>query len=73
MDAPLMLLAAVSASVGAALAIAALRQPHRRTAAEGPDSILAASTEGMKVCHRCTMGNMWTARSCSACGTPLRG
>jgi hypothetical protein len=38
-----------------------------------PDSGLATSTEGMKVCPKCGMGNLWTERQCSACGSPLRG
>lgn len=68
---PLLLLAAGSASAGVALAIIALRQP-RSAAADGPDT-LAVSTEGMKRCGRCAMGNLWTARTCSACGGPLKG
>ena len=44
----------------------------RRPAAD-PDGGLAVSTEGMKVCPGCGMGNLWTERQCSACGKPLRG
>jgi hypothetical protein len=39
----------------------------------GRDDGLATSTEGMKVCPKCGMGNLWTERRCSACGNPLRG
>ncbi len=37
------------------------------------DSPLGISTEGMKVCPKCGMGNLWTERRCSACGNGLRG
>ena len=33
----------------------------------------AVSTEGMKVCPKCGMGNLWTERRCSACGNGLKG
>ena len=48
-----------------------LRTARRPSADPGGD--LAASTEGMKVCPKCAMGNLWTERSCAACGSPLRG
>lgn len=38
-----------------------------------PDTRLATSTEGMKICPRCGMGNLWTERRCSACGNSLKG
>ena len=37
------------------------------------DGGLAMSTEGMKVCPKCAMGNLWTERTCINCGTKLRG
>lgn len=40
---------------------------------DGADTDFAVSTEGMKVCPNCGMGNLWTERTCSACGTPLKG
>ena len=40
------------------------------TAVESP---IAVSTEGMKVCPKCGMGNLWTASSCITCGKALRG
>ena len=33
----------------------------------------AASTEGEKRCAQCGMGNMWTDRTCIACGADLQG
>jgi uncharacterized protein (DUF983 family) len=44
----------------------------RRPSAD-PNEGLATSTEGMKVCPKCGMGNLWTERRCSACGQALRG
>jgi hypothetical protein len=38
-----------------------------------PDSPYATSTEGMKVCPKCGMGNLWTDRTCVSCGTALKG
>ena len=38
-----------------------------------PESPFAVSTEGMKMCPKCGMGNMWTERRCSACGSSLKG
>ncbi len=37
------------------------------------DTGLATSTEGMTICPRCGMGNLWTSRLCSACGNALKG
>jgi hypothetical protein len=37
------------------------------------DSPIGVSTEGMKICQKCGMGNLWTERRCSACGGALRG
>lgn len=37
------------------------------------DSPYATSTEGMKVCPRCGMGNLWTERTCVSCGAALKG
>jgi uncharacterized paraquat-inducible protein A len=38
-----------------------------------PESPYATSTEGMKVCPRCGMGNLWTDRQCISCGAALKG
>ncbi len=37
------------------------------------ESPLSVSSEGMKVCPHCGMGNLWTERACSSCGTALKG
>lgn len=46
-----------------------------RTAAHqgAGESSIAVSTEGMKICPKCGMGNLWTERRCSACGNGLKG
>ena len=64
--------------MAAAIAIAAVLLSRSRRRAEmaalgPPESPFAVSTEGMKMCPKCGMGNMWTERQCSACGTSLRG
>ena len=64
--------------MAAAIAIAAMLLSRTRRRAElaamgPPESQYAVSTEGMKVCPKCGMGNMWTGRQCSACGASLQG
>jgi uncharacterized paraquat-inducible protein A len=68
----LLLLAIAVIVAFAALVVmrARLRTP---TTPEGNDSPFGVSTEGMKMCQKCGMGNLWTERRCSACGSPLRG
>lgn len=46
---------------------------NARRPSSSPDSGLAVSTEGMKICPKCGMGNLWTERKCSACGNALKG
>ncbi len=66
-----MLLLGLAAAVLVILAMLWAVTSRRSQPDSGPD--LATSTEGMKVCPRCGMGNLWTERNCSACGEPLRG
>jgi uncharacterized paraquat-inducible protein A len=71
-----LLLVLLVLAVAIAIAAVLLSRARRRSelAALGPpESPFAVSTEGMKVCSKCGMGNMWTERNCSACGTSLRG
>jgi cytochrome c-type biogenesis protein CcmH/NrfF len=53
--------------VGAALAIAR-KPPASAQAAESP---FAASTEGMRRCPNCGVGNLVTESNCSNCGKRL--
>lgn len=57
------------------IAILAIRARMQREDAEAnpDDSPFATSTEGMKVCRRCGMGNLWTDRTCVSCGAALKG
>jgi ribosomal protein L32 len=71
----LLLVLLVLAAAGAIAAIL-LSRSRRRTALAGmppPEARFAVSTEGMKVCPTCGMGNLWTERTCSACGSSLKG
>ena len=71
-----LLLVLLVLAVAIAIAAMLLSRARRRTevAALGPpESQFAVTTEGMKVCPKCGMGNMWTERKCSACGTSIRG
>jgi hypothetical protein len=74
MDPTLLLLIAVASGV-AVVAVLVIRRRER--AAEGPstppETPLAVSTEGMKICPRCGMGNLWTDRTCISCKAPLKG
>jgi hypothetical protein len=46
----------------------------RTTAGEAPgESAIGVSTEGMKICPKCGMGNLWTERRCSSCRSALKG
>jgi uncharacterized protein (DUF983 family) len=48
-------------------------RPRKLADGSAPDSPIGVATEGMKACPQCGMGNLWTERSCSACGTDLKG
>jgi len=62
---------AIAVLLGAVARIIARPEiPAGESAAESP---IAVSTEGMKVCPKCGMGNLWTERTCSACGIALKG
>jgi hypothetical protein len=57
----------------AAIGRIATRSPAPSAHAAGDAGGFATSTEGMKVCPKCRMGNLWTERTCINCGTKLRG
>ena len=67
----LALVASVTVVMGALARI--ITRPQRAAHQGAGESPLAASTEGMKVCPKCGMGNLWTERRCSACGNGLKG
>ena len=74
MDQLLLVLLVLTAAI--AIAAVLLSRQRRRVVAAGlppPESTFGVSTEGMKVCPTCRMGNLWTERRCSACGSSLPG
>jgi hypothetical protein len=75
MDQPfLYVIALVLAATVIMGALARIITRPRTAARQGAgESSIAVSTEGMKICSRCGMGNLWTERRCSACGNGLRG
>ena len=73
MDQTFLLALAVALVVAlAALGRLATRSPAASGQAAG-ESAIGVSTEGMKVCPKCAMGNLWTERTCINCGTKLKG
>jgi hypothetical protein len=73
MDQTFLLALAVALVVAvAALGRLATRSPTASGQAAG-ESSMGVATEGMKVCPKCAMGNLWTERTCINCGTKLRG
>ncbi len=74
MDQIYLLLLAVAVLV-AIVATLVIRTRMRQDDAETvpPESPYATSTEGMKVCPRCGMGNLWTDRQCISCGAAMKG
>jgi uncharacterized protein (DUF983 family) len=70
MDTPLLL---VMLTVGLLITISIWGVLTAKRPSSDPADRLATSTEGMKVCPKCGMGNLWTERRCSACGNSLRG
>ena len=73
MDQVYLLVLAIAVIV-AVVAVDAIRHRSQRPATpEGNESQFAVSTEGMKVCPKCGMGNLWTDRTCMSCRAPLKG
>ncbi len=74
MDSTLLLVLAIAAVV-AVVAVLLIRRRERADdeAAIPAESPFAVSTEGMKICPKCGMGNLWTDRNCISCGSALKG
>ena len=68
----LLLIAALVVVIVAIVIIRARIQGDREEQTPA-DSPFATSTEGMKICPRCGMGNLWMDRSCVSCGAALKG
>ena len=61
----------VAAAVGVVAVGFILRRGSGPAATEPPDRPFAASTEGMKRCPNCGVGNLVTESKCSNCGKRL--
>lgn len=74
MDQTYLLILGLAALV-AIVATVMIRARMQRDAAQTTpgESPFATSTEGMKVCPKCGMGNLWTDRNCISCGSALKG
>jgi hypothetical protein len=72
MDPTYVLVLAIALIVALA-SVGLIRARIRATAPDPRESPFAVSTEGMKICARCGMGNLWTEGRCSSCGRPLKG
>lgn len=74
MDQNAQLLALIaSAAVGILATLAILRRQRRDGDPAASDSPFAVSTEGMKRCPGCGMGNLVTDSDCASCGRRLAG
>ena len=65
-----LVLAIVVLMVALARILVRPRSPAGKVAVESP---FAVSSEGMKVCPKCGMGNLWTESRCISCAAALRG
>lgn len=71
---PIFLLGLVIAAVVALVAVRRIASRPESDADEAAkESSIGVSTEGSKICPHCGMGNLWTERTCSSCGTALKG
>jgi hypothetical protein len=73
MDQTFLLVLVVSLVVAMVALAKIATRPRTPTGEAAADSPIGVSTEGMKTCPRCGMGNLWTERRCSACGADLKG
>jgi len=67
------LFALLAAAIGLVAVLAILRRQRSEEADETRESPYAVSTEGMKRCPSCGMGNLVTDSTCSGCGKHLPG
>jgi hypothetical protein len=64
--------AAVVGLIASILVLRHERQAAEATAGDVEAHAFAVSTEGMKRCPRCGMGNLVSDRTCASCKKPLR-
>ena len=63
----------IAAVIGLVAVLLILRRQRRDVEEATTESPFAASTEGMKRCPNCGVGNLVTDATCSSCGRPLPG
>ena len=73
MDQMYLLVLAIAVVAALAALISMKSRPRNPATPEGAESPFGVSTEGMKICPKCGMGNLWTERRCSACRGALKG
>lgn len=74
MDQTTILLALIAAAaLGIVATLLILRRERRQAEDSARPSQFAVSTEGMKRCPSCGVGNLVTDRDCSGCGRRLPG
>ena len=71
MDQTTSLVLLIVAAVIGVVAVGAILRRGSTSAATAPESPFAASTEGMKRCPSCGVGNLVTESNCSNCGKRL--
>jgi hypothetical protein len=68
-----LLLAMIVAAAGGMVATLLILRRERRGTTVPPESELAVSTEGMKICPKCRHPNLWSDRNCVNCRARLPG
>jgi uncharacterized paraquat-inducible protein A len=63
----------VAAVVGIVATVLILRRQRKTDEEAARENPYATSTEGVKRCPHCGMGNLWTESRCVSCGTKLAG
>jgi hypothetical protein len=72
-DQTIRLLALIAAATLGMIATLGILRRQRHEAEPPHESPYATSTEGLKRCPSCGMGNLVTDGTCSSCGKPLPG
>lgn len=63
----------ISAAVGLLAVLGILRRSRKEVEEASQERPFAVSTEGMKRCPHCGVGNLVTDATCSSCGRALPG
>jgi hypothetical protein len=71
MDQTTSLVLLIVAAVIGVVAVGAILRRSSTAATDPPESPFAASTEGMRRCPNCGVGNLVTESTCSNCGKRL--